>query len=501
LEGNAFNDLDGDGDLDVASLSRVVYGSGSAGIIRNNQNIFMRDTTHFFIDECRSDISCGVVMEDFQNDGTIDLAEIHKSGFCILGICCGCTALHYKYNLGDAVLFSDSVSSNYVCWDERHQELNLTAFDYDNDQQIEIHASAQEFMFNNVVGDFDSDSDLDLLTIEHPEYPNLMLALNNGQGDFSNRHRIQTASQITFYDNFTAAGDIDNDGDLDVVCSFGNRISLLINRPYNCDITGPGGLLAGSEPQLYHCTLTNGFWSLLNYSNTQAYISSPISDDSVWVVPGSTPGYFALNYQRTDSVLCSKLVSVDMPLPVELAHFSSSFSGRNVILNWSTYSEINNSGFEIEKNVSPTNSWSRIGFVKGNGSVNILSEYSYVDKNLATGTYRYRLKQIDFNGNFEYFELPEAVTIGVPDKFFLEQNYPNPFNPVTTIVYGIPVSANVKLKVFDMGGREIKTIVNELKDAGYFTTKFDASGLASGAYFYRIESGNFVSVKKMVFLK
>lgn len=502
LEGNAFNDLDGDGDLDIASLSKVIYfGSGRAGIIRNNQNTFVRDTTHLFIDQCISDLSCEVVMEDFQNDGTIDLAEFHhEHGLCILSICCGCTALHYKYNLGDAVHFSDSVSSNYACWGEPNPMWDLTAFDYDNDQQIEILRTVFVSMLDNVIGDFDSDSDLDMLSDQY-YYRSLMLALNDGQGDFSNRHRIQTASQITYSNNFSAAGDIDNDGDLDAVCSFGNRISLLINKPYYCDITGPGELLAGSEPQLYRSTLTNGFWSLLNYSNTQAFISSSISDDSVLVVPGSTPGYFALNYQRTDTVLCSKLVLVDMPLPVELAIFSSSLSGRNVILNWSTYLEINNSGFEIERSDSRVNSWSRIGFVKGNGSVNTLSEYSYIDKNLATGTFHYRLKQIDFNGNFEYYELPEAVTIGVPDEFFLDQNYPNPFNPVTTIVYGIPLAGNVKLKVFDLSGREMKTLMNEFKDAGYFTAKFDASGLASGAYVYRIESGNFVSVKKMVYLK
>ncbi len=502
IGGNAFNDLDGDGDLDIASLSRVVYyGNGSTGIIRNNQNIFVRDTTHSFMDECVSDVSSGVVMEDFQNDGIIDLAEFHTSGFCILSICCGCTSLHYKYNLGDALLFSDSVFYGNACWSEINPEWNMTAFDYDNDQQIEILVSHSEFMFNNVVGDFDSDSDLDMLTDQHRTYRNLTLALNNGQGDFSNRRRIQTANQITFYDNFTSAGDIDNDGDLDAICSFDNRVSLLINKPYYCDISGPGSLPAGNEPQLYHCTLTNGVWSLLNYNNTQAYISSSNSDDSVWVVPGSIPGYFSLNYQSTDTILCSKLISVERPLPVDLVDFNTSVTGADVVLNWATYSEINNAGFEIERTVLPTNTWSRIGQVKGNGSVNTFSKYSYVDRNLQSGIYHYRLKQIDFNGNFEYFQLPEAVTIGVPDKYFVDQNYPNPFNPHTTIAYGIPQAGNVVLKIFDMAGREVKTLVNEYKDAGYYVARFDGSSLSSGTYIYRIESGNFVSAKKMVLLK
>jgi photosystem II stability/assembly factor-like uncharacterized protein len=203
----------------------------------------------------------------------------------------------------------------------------------------------------------------------------------------------------------------------------------------------------------------------------------------------------------------AKVVHVEHALPVELVSFTATQNGNDVDLTWTTSAEKNNYGFSMERNSG--SAWNEIGFVAGKGTVNTPSHYEFTDRKLSSGILRYRLKQIDFNGNFEYFDLSEAVAIGVPDEFSLEQNYPNPFNPVTTIAFGIPQAGNVKLKVFDMSGREIKTLINEFKDAGYYTAKFDASGIASGAYVYRlavspsnpIESGNFVSVKKMILLK
>ncbi|HMQ69936.1 MAG TPA: T9SS type A sorting domain-containing protein, partial [Ignavibacteria bacterium] len=129
----------------------------------------------------------------------------------------------------------------------------------------------------------------------------------------------------------------------------------------------------------------------------------------------------------------------------------------------------------------------------------------FEDKDLVSGKYKYRLKQTDYNGNFEYFNLTEEVVIGIPDKFSLGQNYPNPFNPVTKISYEIPYDSKVSLKIFDISGREIRTLVDEYKAAGYYTIDLNASGLASGIYFYRISAegnGNsFTAVKKMMVLK
>ncbi len=189
----------------------------------------------------------------------------------------------------------------------------------------------------------------------------------------------------------------------------------------------------------------------------------------------------------------------DNPLPVELSSFTSNVTGNNVSLFWSTTMESNNSGFAVERNSG--GDWINIGFVNGTGNSANAVKYSFNDRNLNSGAYNYRLKQIDYNGNFEYFELNGVVTIGLPEKFSLAQNYPNPFNPTTTIVYGISNEGPVSLKIYDNTGKEVMTLVNESKPAGFYTVTFSGSELSSGMYFYKLESGNFVTTKKMVLMK
>lgn len=188
-------------------------------------------------------------------------------------------------------------------------------------------------------------------------------------------------------------------------------------------------------------------------------------------------------------------------LPVELASLSSLISGNNVTLNWSTASEVNNSGFEIQRSISSSNDWTVAGFVAGRINSSTPSKYTYTDRNIAVGSYNYRLKQIDVNGNFEYFNLQNEVIVGIPSEFRLAQNYPNPFNPVTKIMFDIPVSGNVTLKVFDINGREVLTLVNETKNAGYYSTDFNAANVSSGIYYYTINANGFSSTKKMMVIK
>jgi photosystem II stability/assembly factor-like uncharacterized protein len=188
-------------------------------------------------------------------------------------------------------------------------------------------------------------------------------------------------------------------------------------------------------------------------------------------------------------------------LPVELSSFTSQVNGNCVKLNWATGSEINNSGFDIERKISGSYEWKKINFVQGNGTTNKNKNYSYEDKNITSGKYSYRLKQIDFNGNYEYFELTNEVEIGIPKKFNLSQNYPNPFNPSTKINYELPITNYVSIKVYDLTGKEIAQLVNENKQAGFYTVEFNAGNLASGMYFYRIQAGDFSAVKKMILVK
>lgn len=191
-------------------------------------------------------------------------------------------------------------------------------------------------------------------------------------------------------------------------------------------------------------------------------------------------------------------LSIDQPLPVALKSFSSSVSNRDVKLNWVTSQESNNSGFDVERK-SNEGDWSKLGFVNGNGTTNTEKYYSYEDKNLSTGKYSYRLKQIDYNGNYEYFNLNNQIEVGIPGKYELSQNYPNPFNPATKINFAIPKQGLVTLKVYDILGKEVKTLVNEVKLAGFYTVDF--TGLSSGVYFYRIRSGEFTDIKRMMLVK
>jgi hypothetical protein len=200
------------------------------------------------------------------------------------------------------------------------------------------------------------------------------------------------------------------------------------------------------------------------------------------------------------------------PLPVELSSFSATTIGKEVKLSWNTATEINNYGFEIERSAlsAERQSWEKIGFVNGNGNSNSPKDYSFVDDfggkpAYRTGRYSYRLKQIDNDGQFEYSKTIE-VDINDVKKFELSQNYPNPFNPTTTIQFQLPTTGMVKLTLYNILGQEIKTLVNEVKDAGTHTLNFDASDLNSGVYVYKIESGSpegqaFTQARKMTLVK
>lgn len=192
--------------------------------------------------------------------------------------------------------------------------------------------------------------------------------------------------------------------------------------------------------------------------------------------------------------------TTEIPLPVELSGFTSNISANDVMLNWSTSSENNNYGFDIERS-SVNNVWNKIGFVSGNGTSSSINNYLFEDKNLNSGKYKYRLRQVDYNGNYEYYNLTNEVVIGTPDKFSLKQNYPNPFNPSTKIEFDIPSDGFVSMKLYDINGREVKSLINEFRYSGYHTFEFNADGLSSGVYYYILNSGNFRSSKKLILVK
>ncbi len=188
-------------------------------------------------------------------------------------------------------------------------------------------------------------------------------------------------------------------------------------------------------------------------------------------------------------------------LPVELNNFSAAINGRTIEIRWSTSTEIDNFGFEIERRTEGKNEWKKIGFVNGAGNSNSTKYYSFIDEEPASGTINYRLKQIDNNGDLKYSNVITLNTNIGAANFKIYQNYPNPFNPSTTIKYSVPEKGFVKLKVYDVLGNEIKTLVEEIKEAGTYNFEFNAEGLASGLYFYKIDAGVSSIIRKMILLK
>lgn len=196
---------------------------------------------------------------------------------------------------------------------------------------------------------------------------------------------------------------------------------------------------------------------------------------------------------------------VDNPIPVELTSFSAQLVNGAVNLSWSTVTEVNNKGFFIERRAIKNeelkiNNWVEIGFVEGNGTSTETRNYMFTDLNISAGILQYRLKQIDFDGKFNYSKVVE-VNSDIPSGYVLEQNYPNPFNPGTVINYQIPVASNVSLKIFDVLGNEVGVLVNGYKDAGSYSVDFNASKLSGGVYYYELNAGATRLVRKMTLLK
>lgn len=191
-------------------------------------------------------------------------------------------------------------------------------------------------------------------------------------------------------------------------------------------------------------------------------------------------------------------------MPVTLEYFSHNVQGRDVKLSWVTNSETNNKGFEIYRSNDSRN-WTNIGFVNGAGTVNHRTAYSYTDKSLPGGRFHYRLKQVDYNGNFEFFNLQQAAEIASPNRFILNQNYPNPFNPETNINFELPVKSEVKIEIFDVSGRAVDKVIERNLEAGYHTVKYNGSRLSSGIYYCRMyaesDGVNFVKTTKMILIK
>ena len=274
---------------------------------------------------------------------------------------------------------------------------------------------------------------------------------------------------------------------------------------FNADGTGIHGVAYGTDGNNHNTTWATAFpsgtsWGMTDLtafsigSGQSAHFGegdpSLVSNAANWVKPvpygSATPG--DLNGGNNNA------------LPVELVSFSAVIKKSSVMLNWKTETEVNNYGFEINRSEN-NEDWKNIGFIEGNGNSNSPKEYSFTDDNISkSGIYKYRLKQIDNDGTFEFSKIVE-VNFDKPAKFELKQNYPNPFNPSTTINFTLSGKEFVTLKIYNIIGEEVRNLQNGILEAGTYSFNFNAEGLPSGIYVYRLSSNNFSQTMKMTLLK
>ncbi|KAA0263539.1 MAG: T9SS C-terminal target domain-containing protein [Chlorobiota bacterium] len=197
---------------------------------------------------------------------------------------------------------------------------------------------------------------------------------------------------------------------------------------------------------------------------------------------------------------------VDNPLPVELVNFQAKVKSRSALLSWETKTEVDNSGFEVER-MDKDGDWKKVAFIEGHGTSNSTKYYSFEDKKLSSGKHSYRLKQIDNDGTVSYSEVLD-VSIDLPAEFALSQNYPNPFNPSTKVDYQLAADSRVTIELYGITGERVAVLVNQEQEAGYYTMMIDSytHRMASGIYIYRMiatdaAGKNFVATKKLSLLK
>jgi len=299
----------------------------------------------------------------------------------------------------------------------------------------------------------------------------------------------------------------------------GEAISnTLVNKCYSLGRVNGSGLAGGFVGYVSSASIDSCFWNVdssgwstsaggegksdAEMKTGSTYTNSGWDFTGIWDVNSSkNNGYPYLQWQNPG----------ETPLPIQLASFSAMAQRLNGVLKWQTFSELNNDGWVVERKKTadfelPNANWVSAGFVRGGGTSTKPTQYSFVDQNLPPGQYLYRLKQIDLDGSFKYSQVVQVEVGLAPKAFSLSQNYPNPFNPTTTIEFALPTDGHVLLKVYDVRGRDVATLVDGQKDAGVYQATFLGAEIASGVYFYRLsvvgnDGHKFVSTKRSMLIK
>ncbi len=321
--------------------------------------------------------------------------------------------------------------------------------------------------------------------------------------------------------------------------SFSSKIKFFTNYGYNFNVNTNSLYYVFQKADSDIITITNIYKAIEEFKSVDAYQVSQTSTDTLviegWM--GNDKLYtksftriyswqkLNLDYKNVNKIVIKispststqltdynfdNFTFIDTAMPVELTTFKATNEDGCIMLTWQTATETNNFGFEVQR--TPLNppfgkggtqgGWTKIGFVKGVGNSSVPQTYSFTDKSITGGSgYEYRLKQIDYNGNYIYSNVLEITANQIIKDYSLSQNYPNPFNPSTKIDYSIPKAGMVVLKVYDLLGNEVSTLVNGYKQAGSYSVIFNALKLASGMYIYELKSSGYFCRKKMIFLK
>jgi len=411
--------------------------------------------------------------------------------------------LFSKTNPNFGVIMSDAKNignnSDFSMWKTTNNGTTWTAFTVPS-QKSTSYMNSGYLIDNNFYG------------FGMQEKTGIMMTKNGGANwIFSDLSAISTkgVSSVSFNDDkLNGIASFLNDNVVARTTNGGTNWFSQSVSPSNAMITGTGSVdyVSGTNAVYLMVSNTTGTQSYKSVDNGATWESIPVPSQVKDVY--SFDIYYngvsnATGFGTSSTTAPIKLID-SSPLPVKLQSFTYSVSGRNVNLNWATSMEENNAGFDIERK-SETGNWTKVGYVAGKGNSNNVNNYKYTDSKVEAGKFSYRLKQTDYNGNYEYFTLSGNVTVGNPSKYVLSQNYPNPFNPVTKIDFEVPQDSKVTMKVYDITGKEIVTLFSGVKSAGFHTVQFDGNGLSTGIYFYRlVASANgqeSVITKKMNLIK
>ncbi|HZW40564.1 MAG TPA: FG-GAP-like repeat-containing protein [Ignavibacteriaceae bacterium] len=371
----------------------------------------------------------------------------------------------------------------------------------------------QNTCYGSAWADFNNDGNLDLyVSANRSSYRTNFLYENNGDGTFT---KITTSAiNLSSENSFGGAwGDYNNNGAPDLYVATGSATKWnqffrnndttnnwikfrLVSSTSNKSAIGTRVVLyAANKKQTRLLQGNTG-----QYSQGSLYpvfgLGASTVVDSVFIYwpSGIVDKYKNLAARQIKTVLENETV-----VPVELTSFTAAQQSDNIIIRWSTATEKNNKSFEVYKK-KDSGSWNLIATVNGNGTTSEPRNYSITDEKVVNGKYTYKLKQIDFDGTYEEKEIKVEVN-NINYSYNLDQNYPNPFNPTTNITFSIPKESRVTLKLYNVLGKEVKTLLDEVKGAGNHNINVKLSDLNSGVYFYTITSGNFTATKKLTLMK